>query len=111
MTDEEKDLIGCLAAIPAMLITAPISAALYGWTLATLWGWFMGSIFGFRPLSVLQAIAVMLIVSLLTTKRPQSTKEENKKSPLQAIAEGLAFTVIICALSLIEGWIVLRLMA
>lgn len=53
---------------------------LNGWVLSKLWLWFVVPIFGFKPLTVVQAIGIALVVRFLTadtTTSPKNPDETN----------------------------------
>ena len=81
-----------------VVATLVIATLLRGWVFSILWGWFAVPIFGLPPLGIAQAIAVALIVSMLTHQYVPS-KEKDTWGPWGAI-----FLTPLFALGI--GWIV-----
>lgn len=55
-----------VAATVGIVAIILVVTLLRGWALSILWGWFVVPIFGLPPLSVVQAIAIALMASMLT---------------------------------------------
>ena len=72
--DEENVLmlLGCLS-LPFVLIIAVVWG---GWVLSVVWNWFMPAIFGLPYLSIVEAMAVSLIVSWLAKAAVPSKEGE-----------------------------------
>jgi len=81
--------------VVAMILVATL---LRGWALSVLWGWFVVPIFGVPALGIAQAIAVAMVVSMLTHQYVPS-KEKDTWGPWAQIFLAPLFAVGI-------GWIV-----
>ena len=84
MTDKEKFWagIGC-GSLPIVLV---ISTLWGGLVLSVVWNWFMPEIFGLPQLSIMQAIAVGLVVEYLTqTYTPQEKSGDVVASWISAL--------------------------
>ncbi|MGW1422741.1 hypothetical protein ACWAT4_21805 [Bradyrhizobium manausense] len=75
-----------------------ITAILRGWALSIIWGWFAVPIFGLPSLSIPQAIAVSLLVSMMTHQHIPQSKDE----PWKPLMTGLLTPFV----ALLIGWII-----
>jgi hypothetical protein len=55
--------------IPAITALVAVAMVWRGYVFSLLWAWFAVPIFGFAPLSIAQAIGVMVVVSFMTYHR------------------------------------------
>ena len=61
-------MLGLILSIPSMI--------LQGWIFTKIWGWFIVGTFGLQPLSIIQALGVMMFVSYLTVKLDKDTDDD-----------------------------------
>jgi len=93
-------ILGSLAVIFGMVA---IIAILDGWILCILWRWFIVPLFGLPELNIGSAIGISLIIGLLTGKKTDNQKKEEKENG----KTGKSFNIIcIPLLILFVGWIV-----
>jgi hypothetical protein len=97
--DNSGAIIGCLG----YLAIIPISALWSGYVLSTLWGWFIVPTFKVRPLNVLPAIGVAMVVRYLTQQYDSYTDESKSATERTVIAIGVA--LLHPTFALFFGWI------
>ena len=90
------------------IAAAPFVAALKGFTLATMWRWFIVPQFHAPELGVLSAIGLFLTVDIVMQRYRQPKEDEDDH--VRDVIQRIAFVVIVCGLTLAEGWIVMSLM-
>ena len=106
MTRDNRDGLIILAIILAL---TPFFLAWQGFVTSVLWGWFVAEQFGVRPIGVLQAIGLGIIVTAFThglARRSDVTTGDKYAKLGRLLAEAAMFP----ALSLLFGWIVHSLM-
>lgn len=92
-------LLGCAL----YLLLLPFLALLNGYALSVLWGWFIVPTFEARPLGVLPAIGVAMVVGYLTSHTENDTED---KRPWGERWTQTFFTVAMRPLfALFFGWI------
>src|SRR6185312_14883195 len=99
--DDSSAIIGCAA----YLALLPFTALLNGYALSMLWQWFVVSTFEARPLSILPAIGISMVVSFLT-KQYDSAAPDPSKSAGYHMGELIAYAVLNPLFALVFGWIV-----
>lgn len=94
--ERESAVIGCLAAIPGLLLISLLHAVAF----KLLWGWFAP----FAPLTVPQAFGLSLLVSLFRTpsKEDREVGETANAFLFRMISKALTKPVFVLAL----GWVV-----
>ena len=97
-TTNTTDAVGCLL----LLLSLPFGALWSGFVLSILWGWFIVPTFEIRPLGVLPAIGVSMVVGYLT-KQEAATKDERGTTERVAYLFGHMFIYPLFAL--VFGWI------
>lgn len=80
------------------IVLVAVAAILRGWAFSILWGWFVVPIFNLPPIGVAQAIALSMIVGMLTHQYVPS-KEKDAWQPFANI-----FITPLLALGI--GWII-----
>lgn len=98
MRKDHDAAIGCLL----FLISLPLGALWAGYVLSILWGWFIVPTFEARPLAVLPAIGVAMVVGYLT-KQESATKDE--RSTGEKFAYSFAFMFLHPLIALAFGWV------
>ena len=96
--DSAAALLGCVL----LLISLPFSALWSGYVLSVLWGWFIVPTFEARPLAVLPAIGLALVVGYLT-KQEQQTEDTRDKD--DKIISALVHMFLSPLIALLFGWI------
>ena len=87
-----------LVVVLGIVVLFIASVIFKGYVLSILWGWFAVPIFHLPPLGIAQAIAVSLVVSMLTHQYIP-TKDKDTWAPILTM-------VLWPALALFVGWIV-----
>lgn len=98
--DTPAAVISCLL----LIISMPIGALWSGYVLSVLWAWFIVPTFEARPLAVLPAIGVAIVVGYLTKQIDRYT--DTNKSAAERIAESIGYIFLSPAFALAFGWIV-----
>lgn len=98
---KEKTKSGCGAAVVAMAIV-PFSVALRGWAVSVLWGWFVVPL-GVAAIGMWNAAGISLIAGFLTYRSDLTTKDDNDKSPWDAVIRATAVAVLLPMLMLAFG--------
>lgn len=93
--------LGCLIA----LVTMPISTVLRGYVLSVLWAWFIVPQFDVKPLGIVSAIGVALVVGWLA-KDTAPSPVKDKKPFLETIVEGVFLSIAMPLMILFTGYIV-----
>jgi len=93
-------ILGAIALIPILIAT---SALLNGWVLTKLWGWFIVPAFELPSLTLLPAIGIGLVVSLLTHQHVHNDYGDDKA---KALASALGAMILSPLMSLAIGYIV-----
>lgn len=86
--------IGAIGVVAIIIIWAVI---LRGWVLSIIWGWFAVPIFGLPPLGIAEAIAVALVLAMLTHQHHPGKGDLSE----QASYAFLGPPLVLCV-----GWIV-----
>ena len=76
-----------LAVVVCAFLAITLGVVVKGWVLSVTWQWFVVPIFGLPALSVLQAISIMIVASLLTHQSTQSSKNKDEQNTLGKIFE------------------------
>jgi len=97
--DNSGAVIGCLV----LFASLPIGALWSGYVLSILWAWFIVPTFETRPLAVLPAIGISLVVRYLTNQYDAYTDETKSTSERAFIS--LVYTFAHPALALVFGWV------
>jgi len=86
--------------ISAVIVGAVIGGLtlLRGWALSVLWSWFMVPIFHAPPLSIAQATAVSLVVSLLCHQQIPQKDDETW--------DAITYPLLVPLIAVAIGWIV-----
>jgi cytochrome bd-type quinol oxidase subunit 1 len=98
-------LAGC-AAVCIAFVMLPWTAILNGWALAVLWAWFVVTTFEARPLRVVEAIGLSMVVSFLVHQRQPDSDEPAGKQVLRATVHSIVTPLIALGI----GWVVHRFM-
>lgn len=101
MKKDSDSLIGCF-----FFLLLPLGALWNGYVLSVLWGWFIVPTFEIRPLGVLPAIGVAMVVGYLT--KQMDTYVDKSKSINERIIQSIVYMALGPAIALVFGW-VLRL--
>ena len=102
MTEKESEnLTGCFL---WLLLLVP-HMALDAWTTKTIWGWFVPGIFGFRAITMWEALALGLVVTCFKSVRPPLGKQDREEfSWTTAILARPAYNVLVLLFALIVRW-------
>lgn len=103
MSKDKTTAKGCLV----MLVTAPLTALLNGYALATLWRWFVIPQFHLPALSIGCAIGFSIFVRLITYQSDASYSDLDK-SDVERMINAVIAAFLLPSLSLGFGWIVLK---
>ena len=106
---QSKNDTGAIIGCAIYFILLPFTALLNGYALSMLWQWFIVSTFEARPLGILPAIGMAMVVSFLT-KQYNSAAHDPSKSHNARMAELITYTVLNPVFALVFGWIVHSLM-
>src|SRR3982751_3619308 len=83
MSDSDKDgLVSCLliiVIIPAFILYVLGITLLEGYVFMKMWNWFIAEYFNVKEMTIAAGIGLCAMVSLLTSKYPTSTDEDNSK--------------------------------
>lgn len=93
--------IGCLT----YLIVLPFMVLMRGFVLVQLWSWFIVPVFELRPLRVVYAIGIMLMITYVM---PSRNRPETKDTALHRAMHDIRDAVLTAVLTLSIGWIVSR---
>jgi hypothetical protein len=93
-----------VAVLAAFFVFGPVSSALRGWVLVCLWVWFVEPVFGLAAPSVVNAIGLSLLVSLLTHQ--VADKKQEDRGPWMSISISFGTSTVVSLVSLLAGWIV-----
>lgn len=102
MSDESQTetAVGCVLSFALL----PVQMLLRGWVLSTLWRWLIVPVFGLRPLTVLQAIGVSIVVGMFTAQVPPKDDE----GALESLFRHTLFWLVGYAISLTVGYVISR---
>ena len=89
----------------SMLCVGVVGHIFTGYTLSILWQWFIVTAFAAPPISVVQAIGVVLVVQLMTFKAPPDCVLVERDAFEKAV-RGILINLVIPASFLLTGWIV-----
>lgn len=106
---KSKDDTGAIIGCAVYFILLPFTALLNGYALSMLWQWFVVSTFELRPLGILPAIGISMVVSFLT-KQYDSAAPDPSKSHGERMAMLTVYTLLNPIFALVFGWIVHSLM-
>jgi len=98
--------MGCLLFMMGVPLGIFVGVPLKAWTLTVLWGWFAVPAFNLSPLSMFQAIAISLVASFILYRAPDH-KDERPLS--EQMKTGIVMMFLHPALSLLFGWIILKI--
>jgi len=80
---------------------------LRGYTLTVLWKWFIIPMFHLPPITMIQAIALMLVINFLF----KDTKVDwKKKTEPSEFLSSIGTVILQCGMILLIGWIVTKFM-
>lgn len=101
----QEKLVSCLGLLAGAIGFTIIGAILNGWALSILWGWFIVPVFKFPQLTIIQAIGVAMVASLLT--KTYSTQDKYKGLE-DRVAELIGSAIVAPVLAVGFGWLVLQ---
>ena len=93
-----KIMLGLILSIPNML--------LQGWIFTKIWGWFIVTTFGLQPLSIVQALGIMVFLSYLSIKRDKNIGDDFWRE----FIETYIFKVLMSLWVLFASWIIFLFM-
>jgi hypothetical protein len=93
--------IGCLT----YLLVFPFVVLLRGFVLVQLWSWFIVPVFELKPLRIVYAIGIMLIITYVM---PNRNRRETRDNELSQAMRDIFGTILMAVLTLSFGWIVSR---
>ena len=89
----------------AFIVVVVVEAICEGFALSVLWRWFVASTFGLPVLSMPQAIGLMLVISVATS-RYIDNDQANRKDATDVLVEGLFYPIGLSAITLCIGVVV-----
>lgn len=108
-TDKERDAwMGCILFLIGVPLSIFVGVPLRAWALTVLWGWYAVPGFGFGPLSIFQAVGASLILSFLLYRAPD---HKDERPVTEQLTTGIVMMFLHPALSLLFGWLILKVIA
>lgn len=98
--DENEESAGYTIRIIIQFALALVGAIMNAWALSMLWGWFIVPIFKAPALSIVQAIGVALIATLLTSHLQPKTNKSKDFTDL--VGKAIVYPIITVCI----GWAV-----
>lgn len=105
MSDFDKDTLGCLGGLVAIVVLLVVGSLMNGWALSTLWGWFIVPLFDVPSLSITQAIGIAIVAS---TFRAVNTKQQDDEDIVVLVVKTLVLTGVSSLLSVGFGWVIFQ---
>jgi len=97
--------LGCLVKLSALVLIV-ISSLLNGWALKVLWSWFVAPVFQISTISIVQAIGLSLVFSLMQSSSRTSNNANSDKSPMTLLFEAVFLAVVTPLFAVGFGWVV-----
>lgn len=104
MTKKDAEAISCLLALLYLPFMVLIGAAVGGFTVKTLWAWFIVPIFGLHPLTIVQALGVALVLSVLTKNFDLKDRKDDEADPFKDAIKGTVKVLFLNGFFLAYGW-------
>ena len=95
--------LACIGAGVALLAVIVVSSIMNGLVLSILWSWFVTPVFDLPVLTIVQAIGIGLVVTMLTYHKSES---KEGKDTTELIAEIVSAAVFQPLFYLFFGWVV-----
>jgi hypothetical protein len=110
-TMENKNVLSCIGLLALAMVAPIISAFTNGFVLTKLWEWFIVPVpmFHAASLSLISAMGISLIVSLLTHQTEEKGKDERETS--EKVIAAVMRIVVGPFIFLFFGWLYLALFA
>lgn len=99
-------LIKLLGAIALVIFAAIHGVIAYGYCGKTLWQWFAVPVFDFKPITLLQAYGIYVLVRLFTMENPFQNSDSMKDKPMPEKVGRIFGLMMIPWCSLLIGYII-----
>lgn len=100
MATKDENLASCLGMLVYAAIFSPLTAILYGWTLAKLWMWFVIPVFHLPPLGIGYAIGLAWTVRFVTYQSDAAAPKDPNKSAWEILVGDTVFAIALCVTTL-----------